>query len=451
MRRLAATFLAVLVAGPVSAGDAGSWPRFRGPDARGIAEGRPTPVAWDLEAGTNLLFKVPVPGLAHSSPVVWGDSVYLTSAVNTEGGSLLKVGLYGDIEPVDTEPVHRFVLYRIHKRTGKVLWERTAHEGVPKRRRHPKSTHANPTPVTNGERIVVFFGSEGLYCYDMDGTLLWKKEFPPLDAAFFKAPDAQWGVASSPVIDGDRVYLLCDVLNDPFLAAYDLETGREVWRTPRKDVPTWSTPTVHRHGERRLLFVNGWKHIGAYDAGTGEEVWKLRGGGDIPVPTPVVAHDLVFITNAHGAQAPIYAIRLDAEGDITLPEGKTENAHVAWSIQQGGAYMQTPLVYGDHLYSARDNGVLSCFVARTGQRLYRERLSRGGMGFTASPVAADGKLYFTSEEGDVFVVKAGPTFEVLGRNTLDEVTMATPAISEGTLYFRTNGHLVALENEGGGR
>jgi outer membrane protein assembly factor BamB len=421
-----------------------NWPRFRGPHASGIAEGHPTPVSWNLEDGTNVLWKTPIPGLAHSSPVAWGDGVFLTTAISAEGGSSLRVGLYGDIQPVATEPVHRFVLYRIDKRTGNIVWERTAHEGVPRRPRHPKSTHANPTPATDGEKVVAFFGSEGLYCYDTEGNLVWKKDLGPLDAAFYVAPDAQWGFASSPVIHDGVVYVQCDVLNDPFLAAFDLDTGKELWRTPRDDVPTWSTPTLHRAGTRTLLLVNGWKHIGGYDARTGEEVWRLEGGGDIPVPAPVVAHDLVFITNAHGGPSPMYAVRLNAVGDVSLEEGKSSNQYVAWSNSRGGAYMQTPLVYGDYLYSCRLNGALSCYRARTGERLYQERLGRGGAGFTASPVAADGKIYFTSEEGDVYVVRAGPSFELLAKSALGEVTMATPAISEGVLYFRTRSHLVAI-------
>jgi outer membrane protein assembly factor BamB len=294
--------------------------------------------------------------------------------------------------------------------------------------------------------VVAFFGSEGLYCYDMEGTLLWKKDFGPLDAAFFVAPDAQWGFASSPVIHDGVVYIQCDVLNDPFLAAFDLETGDQIWRTPRDDVPTWSTPTVHEKGDRTFLLVNGWKHAGGYDARTGEEIWRLSGGGDIPVPGPVVAHDLVFITNAHGSDAPIYAIRLDARGDISLGDGATSNEHVTWSVPRGGAYMQTPLVYDSYLYNCRDNGVLSVYDARSGNRMYQQRLGGGGGGFTASPVAADGKVYFTSEEGDVYVVKAGPEYELLATNPLGEVTMATPALSEGTLYFRTRTHLLAIGN-----
>ncbi len=445
--RLNAVFLAasVLVAGVGHAEESDqSWPRFRGVHGRGVAEGHATSVTWNARSGQNVLWKTSIPGLAHSSPVVWGDSVYLTTAVNTEGGSLLKVGLYGSIDPVPDEPVHRFVLYRIDRRTGRILWERTAHEGVPRRPRHPKSTLANPTPATDGERVVAFFGSEGLYCYDTEGKLLWKKDFGPLDAAFFVAPDAQWGFASSPVIHDGVVYIQCDVLNDPFLAAFDLETGEQIWRTPRDDVPTWSTPTVHEKGDRTLLLVNGWKHAGGYDAATGKEIWRLSGGGDIPVPGPVVAHDLVFITNAHGSDSPIYAVRLDAEGDISLAEGETANRSVSWSVPRGGAYMQTPLVYGDYLYNCRDNGVLTVYRARTGERMYQQRLGGGGGGFTASPVAADGKVYFTSEEGDVYVVKAGPKYELLATNSLDEVTMATPAISEGVLYFRTRTDLLAV-------
>ena len=421
-----------------------NWPRFRGPHARGVAHGYPTPASWSVESGEGVLWRTSIPGLAHSSPVVWGDSVFVTSAVNEKGGSLLKVGLYGSIDPVPDEGPHRFVVYRIDKRTGKILWERVAFEGTPRRPRHPKATLANSSPATDGEKVVAFFGSEGLYCYDLQGKLLWKKDLGPLDAAFFKAPDAQWGFASSPVIHDGVVYIQCDVLNDPFLAAFDLKTGEQIWRTKRDDVPTWSTPTIHSTGERTLLLVNGWKHAGGYDATTGKEIWRLSGGGDIPVPGPVVAHDLVFITNAHGSDAPIYAVRLDAEGDISLGDDETSNEHVSWSIPRGGAYMQTPLVYGDLLYNCRDNGVLSVYDARTGDRKYQQRLGRGGGGFTASPVAADGKVYFTSEEGDVYVVKAGSNYELLATNALDEVTMASPAISEGTIYFRTRTHLVSV-------
>jgi outer membrane protein assembly factor BamB len=439
------TFLVLMNSVGMNQGGTGNsnWTSFRGNNATGIAEGFPTAEVWDLEEPGDVLWKTPIPGLAHSSPIVWGDSIFLTTSTGKDDKTL-RVGLYGDIEPVHDASVHRWLVYRIEKRTGKVVWSKTAHEGVPRIKRHPKSTHANPTPATDGEHVVALFGSEGLYCYDLSGKLLWKRDLGVLDSGFFVAPKAQWGFASSPIISGDRVFVQCDVQKGSFLAAFDIEDGKEVWRTPRKDVPTWSTPTIYSYRGRDILLVNGWKHIGGYDASNGEEIWRLRGGGDIPVPTPVVAHELVFITNAHGPMSPIYAIRLAATGDISLKEGETSNRHVAWSIRRGGAYMQTPLAYGDYLYSCRDNGVLSCYRAETGERLYQERLGLGTGGFSASPVAADGKIYFSSETGDVYVVRAGPVFELIAVNSFDEVVMATPAISEGTLYFRTRSNLIGI-------
>jgi outer membrane protein assembly factor BamB len=421
-----------------------NWPSFRGPNARGIAEGYKTPTAWNVEERKNLRWKIPLPGLGHSSPIVWGNRIFVTTAISGHAKPELKVGLYGDVTPVTDDTVHRWKVYCLDRNTGRVVWERTAHTGVPKIRRHTKATHANSTMATDGRNVIAFFGSEGLYCYDLNGRLRWKKDLGLLDSGWFVSPAAQWGFASSPVIFEDMVVVQCDVLTNPFLAAFRLKDGSEVWRTRREDVPTWSTPTIHREGERVQLIVNGFKHVGGYDLRTGKELWRLRGGGDIPVPTPVVAHGLVFITNAHGRMAPIYAIRTSAAGEISLQGTESANDHVAWSRPRDGGYMQTPLVYGDHLYVCRDNGVLSCYEAKTGARLYEERLGTGRTGFTASPVAADGKLYFTGEYGDVYVVQAGPTFKVLSVNPMGEICMATPAISEGTLFFRTQGHLVAI-------
>jgi outer membrane protein assembly factor BamB len=335
-------------------------------------------------------------------------------------------------------------VYCLDKKTGKILWEKTAHKGVPKIKRHTKATQANATCATDGKRVVAFFGSEGLHCYDMNGKFQWKKDLGVLDAGYFMMPQAQWGTASSPILYRDKVIVQCDVQKDSFVAAFDAKNGKELWRTPRKDVPTWGTPTIYMKDGKPTIAVNGWKHIGGYDVETGKEVWKLTGGGDIPVPTPVIAHDMIFITNAHGMMAPIYAIKSDATGDISLAKDQTANTHVAWSLHREGGYMQTPLVYGDYLYVCRDHGVLSCYDAKTGKRLYNERLGTGRTGFTASGVAADGKLYYTSEMGDIFVVKAGPKFELLATNPMEEVCMATPAVSEGTLYFRTQGHVVAI-------
>jgi outer membrane protein assembly factor BamB len=232
-------------------------------------------------------------------------------------------------------------------------------------------------------------------------------------------------------------------MNTAFLAALDIKTGKELWRTDRDDVPTWSTPTVFTRGEKTQIIVNGYKHIGGYDFKSGKELWKISGGGDIPIPTPVAAFGLVFINSAHGKLSPIYAIKPDAAGDISLEGESTSNDSIVWSVRRGGSYILTPLVYGDYLYNLQWNGALSCYRAKTGELVYQEKLGKMAA-FSASGVAAEGKLYFSSEEGDVFVIKAGPEFEVLATNPMKDEIMASPAISEGTLFFRTHHFLVAV-------
>ena len=420
------------------------WPSFRGAGARGISEAAPTPVSWNMDDETNIKWKTPIPGLSHSSPIVWDDLIFVTTAESGGADEELKVGLYGEGDPVDKELPHDWKLFCLDKRSGKVLWERTAVSGVPEAKRHPKSTHANSTPATDGKYVVAFFGSEGLYCYDMAGNPMWEVDFGVLISSPYDGLWAEWGFASSPIIHDARVIVQCDVKSESFIAALDLETGKEIWRTPRDENTSWSTPSVYFDGEQTRIAVNGYKHIGGYDFETGREVWKMRGGGDIPVPTPVMVDDLLYINNAHGKMAPIYAIRTDATGEITLDEDETSNEAILWSVRRDGAYMQTPLVYGDYLYNLRGNGQLFCFNAKTGERMYKEKLGKALGAFSASAVAAQGKLYFTGEEGDIFVVKAGPKYELLAANTMNEICMATPAILEGALYFRTRHHLVAV-------
>jgi len=418
-----------------------NWPSFRGPNASGIAEGHPLPSSWSVESGEGILWSTPLPGLGHSSPVVWGNRIFLTTAISGKADPELRVGLYGNIASVEDDTEHRFVVMALDRKTGKIVWETTAHQGVPAVKRHTKASHANCTPATDGQHLVSFFGSEGLYCHDLEGKLLWKKDLGVLDAGFYMVKDAQWGFSSSPVLHDGLVIVQCDVQESSFLAALSLEDGSEVWRTRRDEIPTFSTPTVHVGEKRSQVIVNGYKHIGGYDLATGKELWKLVGGGDIPVPTPVVSGDHVFITNAHGRMAPVYAIRLDATGTVT-DDG--ESKALSWVNTRGGAYMQTPLAYGNDLYSSTDNGVLTCYVKATGDRAYRERLGSGRTGFTASPVAGDGKIYFTSEEGTIFVVRAGEEFELLGTSDMGGICMATPAISEGVLFIRTTKGLVAV-------
>jgi len=418
-----------------------NWPQFRGASARGIAENSSPPVTWDLEKGENINWKTVVPGLGFSTPVIWENKIFLTTAISGLEDPEMKVGLYGDIDPVEDETIHTFKVLCYNKNNGELLWEQTSCTGVPKVKRHPKSTHANPTIATNGKVVIAFFGSEGLYCYDLDGKLIWKKDLGLLDSGFFMVPEAQWGFASSPVIYRDRVIVQCDVQKNSFIAALDINSGQEIWRTSRDEVPTWSTPAVHTFEGKTQIIVNGYKHIGGYDFDSGKEIWKMSGGGDIPVPTPVIAHDLIFINSAHGKLSPIYAIKPSAKGDISLAEDATSNENIVWSIKKGGAYMQSPLVYGDYLYNLRGNGSLKCFEAKTGKEVYKESLKAP---FSASAVAAGNKIYCSSERGKIFVVKAGKDFKLLAENDMLDICMATPAISGDTIYFRTQSYLIAI-------
>jgi len=427
-----------------------NWPSFRGPRASGIAEGFALPTEFDVPSGKNVLWKTPIPGLAHSSPVVWGGKVFVTTAVRKEKeaelGSLFGSENYGSGDSVTDEGTHRFELWCLDATSGKVLWTRTAFEGPPAIKRHPKSTHANSTPAADAKHVLAFFGSEGLHCYDHDGKLLWSKSFGVLDAGAPNGVDDttnfQWGFASSPVIHGERVLVQCDIQVGSFVTALELASGKELWRTPREEKPTWCTPAVAEHDGRAQVICNGYFHTGGYDLATGKELWKLVGGGDVPVPTPLVHEDVVFLTSAHGRLAPLRALLLTAEGEI--PAHPAESEHRLWELPNAGIYMQTPLVYESELYACNDAGILACHDAATGERLYRERLGDGSYGFSASAVAGDAKLYFTAESGLVHVLAPGPEFARLATNDLGEPCLATPALSAGRLFFRTRSQLVAI-------
>ncbi len=446
---LAAAAVGIATCALVFAADApkpgSDWPQFRGIFALGTAEGFATPTEWNVPANRNVRWKARLPGLGLSSPVIWGNLLCLTTAVSRQKDAGIKAGLYGDIEPVNDDTAHEWRVACLDKKTGSIVWERTAYTGVPKIKRHPKSTHANSTLATDGKHLVAFFGSEGLYAYDLKGTQLWKKDLGVLDAGFFVAPEAQWETGSSPVIHDGVVIVQADVQKGSFLAAFDVTTGRELWRSPRNDVPTWSTPTVHEEvdGQTQIV-VNGMRHAGGYDLKTGKEIWRLSGGGDIPVPTPVVHGGLIYLTNAHGPAAPVYAVRGSAKGDVSLVDGASSNHGVAWSQQRDGGYMCTPLVYRGLVYIVKFNGVLSAFDAITGERRFQQRLAGGTAAFTASPVASDGKVYLANEDGQVFVIKAGPAYELIALNEMGAPVLATPAISDGRLYFRTANEVIAI-------
>ena len=421
------------------------WPQFRGIRAGGVAEGAPLAASWNVVENTNIAWKTRIPGLGHSSPIVWGDLLCVTTSISGKPDASLRIGLYGDIKPVSDDTAHEWRVYCLDKKSGAIKWQQTAYKGVPKIKRHTKATHANSTLATDGEHLVAFFGSEGLYVYDMLGKLLWKKDLGVLDAAYYVVPEAQWETGSSPVIHDGVVAVLADVLKGSFLAAFDAKTGRELWRNARNDVPSWGSPTVHTVNGTSQLIVNGMRHAGAYELKTGKEVWKLSGGGDIPVPTPVVSDGLVFITNAHGPLSPVYAIRETASGDISLTGGATANEGVAWSYPRDGGYLSTPLVYRGLVYVVKYNGVLNVFDAKTGQKKFQQRLAGATSAFAASPVGSDGKVYIPSEDGQVFVLKAGPVYEVIAINEMGSSVLATPAISEGRLFVRTQHEVVTIK------
>lgn len=421
------------------------WPQFRGIAAAGVSEGFSLPTEWNVAEGRNIAWKTDVPGLGLSSPVVWGNDVFVSTSISGKKDAGLKVGLYGDVRPVEDDTEHEWRIYALDKKTGKVKWQQTVHKAVPKIKRHMKASHANSTLATDGERLIALFGSEGLYAYDMKGRQLWRKDLGVLDAGWFTAPAMQWETGSSPIIHDGKVIIQADVQKESFLAVFDVKTGNEIWRVARTDVPTWGTPTILQVSGQTQILVNGFRHAGAYDFKTGKEIWKLSGNGDIPVPTPVASEGLIYITNAHGPMSPVYAIKDTATGDISLPSGTDKNDHVVWSVPKGGGYMCTPLVYRGLVYIIGYNGVLTVYDAKSGDRKFQQRLLENtASAFTSSPVANDGKVYIASEDGQMVVLEAGPAFERLAQNDMGASVLATPAISEGRLLIRTQGQIIAI-------
>jgi outer membrane protein assembly factor BamB len=418
------------------------WGSFRGPNATGVADGQYPPTTWDAASGKNLLWKQAIPGLGLSCPVIWGNKVFITTAVNKESSKpSLRTGQYGDVDSVQEKAIHDWKLYCLNANSGRILWERTACTGVPKIKRHMKSSHANATPATDGKYVIANFGSEGLYCFSTEGRVLWKKELGTLASGWFFNPDYEWGFGSSPIIYAGRVIVQCDIGKDSFIAAYDLVDGKQIWQTPREEIPSWTSPTIIMpdQGTPELVTVAS-KYARGYDPATGKELWRLGKFSEIAVPTPFYAQGLIFLTTGYRPIQPIFALRPGARGDISLKDDKESNDSIVWSKKRGGPYLPTPIVYGEHLYVCNNAGVLTCYEAKTGKQVYQQRLG-GKNGYTASPVAADGRLYFTDEEGQVRVVKAGPKFSLLAVNKLAEECLSNPAISDGKIIFRCREHV----------
>jgi len=420
------------------------WSGFRGNGATGVADGYPLPTAWnadpDAEQPSGVLWRTPVAGLGHSSPVIWADKLFLCTAVPEGAESTLQLDIGGKPVAADDRRKHRWVVLCYDKATGKELWRKTAHEGIPRATRHVKATQANTTLAVDGTNVVAFLGSEGLHCFDLDGTLKWRVDLGVIDISKY---GIGWGYASSPAIHGDHIALACDDPSKPFAVVVRLSDGKELWRVDRDKISerSWGTPLIHKGPTSTHVVINGWPWTVSYDLHTGKELWKIKGGGDNPIPTPFVANDWIYITSAHGGQSPIHAVLPSARGDIT-PGSDENKKHFAWSLQKGGSYISTPVVYGDNIYLGSGN-IIRSFNATTGEKVYAERFpSRAQV--IASLVAGDGKIYCPSEKGTVYVLKAGAEFEVLSSNPMGEPCLATPAISEGVLYFRTTRSLVAI-------
>lgn len=421
-----------------------NWPSFRGQYAAGAVENQNLPEKWNGKTGENIKWKAKIPGLAHSSPVVWGDRVFITTAISSSGNDKFRHGLYGDGDASEDRSSHQWKVYALDKKTGKIIWEQISYEGPPREKRHIKSSYANSTPATDGRYVVAFFGSQGLYTYDMKGRLKWKRDLGVLDVGAYDVPSYEWGTASSPIIYKDLVIVQCDTQKEDFLLAIDIKTGKDVWKTGREEFPSWGTPTVYTGKTRTEIITNASNYIRGYDPQTGKELWRLGGSSKITAPTPIFSDDIIVVASGRRPEAPIFAIRAGATGDITLGKDQTSSKDIAWSKQARGSYMPTPLIYQSRLYVLANQGVFDCYDLKTGAEIYRQRLPHQGGGFSASPVAADGKIYLPGEDGDIFVVKAGPNFEVLATNSMGELLMATPAVSSGMLFVRTHHHLFAI-------
>ena len=442
---------------PAPAAGTGHWPQFRGAEAAGVADPSPTPSAggggartpelpdtWNPSTGENILWRTPIPGLAHSSPVVWGDTIFVTSAISGRKDATFKPGLYGDGDASEDRSDHRWMLYAIDKRSGKIRWERAAAQGAPKNKRHIKSTYASSSPATDGRIVVAWFGSHGIHAYDMNGAARWSVDLGRVDMGAYDIPAYEWGPASSPIIWNDLVIVQCDTQADSFLLALNAATGETVWKTDRQELPSWGTPTIVSTPAGPELVTNASNFVRAYDPRTGRELWRLGGSSKITAPTPIYAEGLHIVASGRAPERPVFAVKPGARGDLTLAKNETANASVVWSKTGRGSYMPTPLAYRGLLYVLANNGVLDAYQIGTGKEIYRQRLPLVGSGFSASPVAANGRIYLSNEDGEMLVIEAGEVFKHLATSSMGETVMATPAISDGVMYVRGAATLFAI-------
>src|SRR5262245_7990830 len=431
----------------VSADD--NWPRFRGADG-GVAADHPSlPDVWG--PSQNIVWKVDVPGRSWSSPIVWGDHVFVTTAINTvEEDKLLAASAYvsrsngGTMTFRDTakpSASHRWVVYDFDLKTGRIRWERVVHTGVPAKSRHLKNSYASETPVTDGERVYAYFGDVGLFVFDMNGKPVWSK---PMDAFEMQTG---FGHAQSPVVDDKHVYIVNDNEEHSYIAAYDKRTGNQAWRVDRKETSNWSTPLVWKNERRTEIVTAATGGVRSYGS-DGTLLWQLTGMSTFAVPSPLAANGLLYVMSGYPASPlrPAYAIRPGASGDISLRANETSNDFVMWSDATLGTFHPSPLVYRGCYYILHDRGFLTCNDALTGKVVYPlQRINTTDTAtFTASPWAYNGKVFALSEDGDTYVIQAGPEFRVLGKNSLNEMSLATPAVAGGSLILRTASKLYRI-------
>lgn len=407
-----------------------NWPQWRGPEGQGVSADTGLPVEWSNT--TNVKWKTPITGLGHSSPIVWGKKIFLTTALDGEvipgrtPGVTHKLADGTDFVHPSAEGAnlkHTFKVFCLDRDSGKILWERVAYEGPVYDSRHKKASFASSTPATDGKYVFAFFGSEGLYAYDFKGKLLWKQEFSKLGSASV-------GYGVSPILYENLVILQCDDSGlNSFMVAFDKKTGKEAWRVPRKVDVTWSTPVLVRTSKGTEVIAAAAEAIIAYDPLTGKELWRHKGLASNAVTTPVVSNDLVVLTSGYPEKV-VLAIKAGGNGDVT------GTSQLVWSYNKGTAYVPSPILYGEYLYLMTGNGTVSCLDAKTGKVVYEGARVPKSTTFTASPVAYEGKILLTSEEGDTFILKAGPKHEVLRTNSLGEPVYASPAIADGKIFIR---------------
>jgi outer membrane protein assembly factor BamB len=435
-----AAILATLTLAAVSASD--DWPLFRGPQAGSIPDDPALPDTWSETQ--NVAWKTEVPGTGWSSPVVWGDHVFLTATISPGPEAPPIKGLY---DPGDEQgrtrstAAHRWMIYDIDFKTGKIRWQQELASAVPKVQRHVKNSFASETPVTDGEHVYVYFGSLGLLtALDMTGKRVWTKELGAYDGR------QAFGTAASPALHQDRVIVIHDSVTESFIAAFNRKTGEEIWRTRRDEVENWATPYVWQHEQRTEIVTSGLRRVRSYGL-DGRVLWELSGMTVNVTPTPFAANGLVYINSGYpgAAPRPVYAVRPGASGDISLKPGETSNQFIAWYQPLLGTYNTSSLVHGGIYYTLLDRGFLLAHDARTGAEIYgRQRISPEASGFTASPWGYNGKVFLLSEDGDTFVVAAGTAFKLLGKNSLNEMTLATPAVVRGSLLIRTQSKLYRI-------